>query len=77
WTDGRARPDARRFTTLIAPADGQDAQLQGGQPYPFFLAHPLLETPDTLGPLSDWQVEWKYDGIRAQLVRRQGSNWLW
>jgi len=77
WTDGRARPDARRFAALIAPADGQDAQLQGGQPYPFFLAHPLLETPDTLGPLSDWQVEWKYDGIRAQLVRRQGSNWLW
>jgi len=77
WTDGRARPDARRFAALIASADGQDAQLQGGQPYPFFLAHPLLETPATLGPLSDWQVEWKYDGIRAQLVRRQGSNWLW
>jgi DNA ligase-1 len=51
--------------------------LQGGQPYPFFLAHPLLESPETLGPLTDWQVEWKYDGIRAQLVRRHGSNWLW
>ncbi|BEV15432.1 ATP-dependent DNA ligase [Herbaspirillum sp. DW155] len=77
WTDGRARPDALRYAQLIAPAEGQDAQLQGGQPYPFFLAHPLLEPPDTLGPLTDWQVEWKYDGIRAQLVRRHGSNWLW
>lgn len=77
WTDGRARPDALRYAQLIAPAEGQDAQLQGGQPYPFFLAHPLLESPATLGPLTDWQVEWKYDGIRAQLVRRHGSNWLW
>lgn len=77
WTDGRARPDAERYAQLVAPAEGQDAQLQGGQPYPFFLAHPLLESPETLGPLTDWQVEWKYDGIRAQLVRRHGSNWLW
>ncbi|RAM66924.1 ATP-dependent DNA ligase [Herbaspirillum rubrisubalbicans] len=77
WTDGRARPDAERFAQLIAPADGQDHRLQGGQPYPFFLAHPLMDPPQTLGALSHWQVEWKYDGIRAQLVRRHGRNWLW
>ena len=30
-----------------------------------------------LGPPQDWQVEWKYDGIRGQLVRRAGQTWLW
>lgn len=77
WTDGRARPTAERFTQLVAPDGGQDHRLKGGQPYPFFLAHPLLEDPRTLGPLEHWQAEWKYDGIRAQLVRRHGANWLW
>jgi DNA ligase-1 len=27
--------------------------------------------------VSQWHVEWKYDGIRAQLVRREGKTWLW
>ncbi len=27
--------------------------------------------------LRDWLVEWKYDGMRAQLLRRDGVNWLW
>jgi DNA ligase 1 len=30
-----------------------------------------------LGPPTDWQVEWKWDGIRAQLVKRAGQAWLW
>ncbi|WDZ98300.1 ATP-dependent DNA ligase [Herbaspirillum sp. WKF16] len=77
WTDGRARPDADRFAQLIAPDDGRDHRLDGGQPYPFFLAHPLPDDPRTLGTLERWQVEWKYDGIRAQLVRRRGVGWLW
>lgn len=58
------------------------AQPTGGQPYPFFLAHALDDAPpealaDRLGPLQDWLAEWKYDGIRAQLVRRAGQTWLW
>jgi len=37
-----------------------------------------LETyPTTLGDLADWQVEWKWDGIRAQLIRRAGSLFIW
>jgi DNA ligase-1 len=34
-------------------------------------------SPATLGPVADWLVEWKYDGIRAQLVRRAGQLWIW
>lgn len=60
---------------------GGGASRTGGQPFPFFLAHPLqipLERFDAeLGEAGRWQVEWKWDGIRAQLVRRSGASWLW
>jgi DNA ligase-1 len=77
WIDGRVRPSAERYAQLIAPQSDAEHQLRGGQPYPFFLAHALQLAPDTLGPVADWLVEWKYDGIRAQLVRRSGQSWLW
>ncbi|WP_144630830.1 ATP-dependent DNA ligase [Bordetella genomosp. 13] len=47
------------------------------QPYPFFLASPLENDPASLGPIEDWQLEWKWDGIRAQLIRRHGEVALW
>jgi len=47
------------------------------QPYPFFLASPLEGGPAGLGPIEDWLVEWKWDGIRAQLIRRHGEVALW
>jgi DNA ligase-1 len=47
------------------------------QPYPFFLASPLEGAPEDLGDPKDWLVEWKWDGIRAQLIRRRGETWLW
>ncbi|WMD22084.1 ATP-dependent DNA ligase [Achromobacter seleniivolatilans] len=47
------------------------------QPYPFFLASPLESDPSALGPIAGWLVEWKWDGIRAQLIRRQGEVALW
>jgi len=77
WTDGRVRPTAAGFLQLIAAQSEDEHKLRGGQPYPFFLAHQLQGDPADLGALSDWQVEWKYDGIRAQLVRRGGQNYLW
>jgi DNA ligase-1 len=77
WTDGRVKPTGAGFLQLIAAQSDDEHKLRGGQPYPFFLAHQLAGDPAGLGPLSDWQVEWKYDGIRAQLVRRGGQNYLW
>jgi DNA ligase-1 len=78
WIDGRVRPSAERYAQLIAPQSDAEHALRGGQPYPFFLAHALQTDPAaTLGSITDWLVEWKYDGIRAQLVRRSGQSWLW
>jgi DNA ligase-1 len=46
-------------------------------PYPFFLAHPLQAEPETLGDPAHWLIEWKWDGIRAQIVKRDGRVWIW
>lgn len=81
YTDLSHRPTAQRYLALIAAESEDEHAQRGGQPYPFFLAHPLqlpLEQFETqLGPASDWLVEWKWDGIRAQLVKRDGRLWLW
>lgn len=82
YTDARATPSAARFAALIArDTGGADAPQDHGQPYPFFLAHQLDGALDSLderlGPVTQWQVEWKYDGIRGQIVRRAGQVWVW
>ena len=76
YTDARMPPSAERYAALLAPASQQTAS-DSGQPYPFFLAHAFEAPPELLGPCSDWLVEWKYDGIRAQAVKRGGRIWLW
>jgi DNA ligase-1 len=75
YTGTTTLPNAASFAALIAPGD--DAVAAAGQPYPFFLAHQLNDPPETLGPVEDWLVEWKWDGIRGQLVKRDGAIWLW
>jgi DNA ligase 1 len=79
YTDKTASPSAENYlrlisTSALAPADS-------GQPYPFFLAHPVegmaVDFDTTLGPVSHWLVEWKYDGIRAQVVKRNSRVWIW
>ncbi len=83
YTHIGARPTAADYDALIAPADADsaDGAARGGQPYPFFLAHPfnlpLAEFDATLGPPQDWLIEWKWDGIRAQLVQRGGQASIW
>ncbi|MBC2381605.1 ATP-dependent DNA ligase [Pseudomonas sp. WS 5106] len=81
YTDLSNRPTAEGYLKLIAAESSDEHAQRGGQPYPFFLAHGLaqpLEQFDTLlGSPADWQVEWKWDGIRAQLVKREGRLWVW
>ena len=77
WTDGKVSPTGAGFLKLIGAQSDDEHALRGGQPYPFFLAHPLQAAPDSLGDIGAWLVEWKYDGMRAQLLRRDGASWLW
>jgi len=81
YTDLSNRPNAASYLKLIAPESSEEHAQRGGQPYPFFLAHALAQPVETfealLGPPSNWQVEWKWDGIRAQVVKRDGKLWVW
>ncbi len=76
------QPSAADYAVLVAPENsGERNQKTSGQPYPFFLAHPFNLPLDgfeaALGSPENWLVEWKWDGIRAQLVRRAGQVWIW
>jgi ATP-dependent DNA ligase len=71
---GAWEPTAEFFERLIAP-DTRDADVS--RPYPFYLAYPLEQEPAALGDAGDWVVEWKWNGIRAQLIRRAGRTFLW
>ena len=82
YTHISGKPSAEDYGGLIAPeSDGERDFKTSGQPYPFFLAHPFnvpVEQFDALlGPPSDWIIEWKWDGIRAQIVKRAGTVSLW
>jgi DNA ligase 1 len=71
---GAWEPTAQFFKHLIA-SETHDADIS--RPYPFFLAYPVDSDLATLGDIADWQIEWKWDGIRSQLVRREGQSFLW
>jgi len=71
---GDWKPSGESYTRLVAP--GNEAP-EASSPYPFFLAYPLESELETLGAVSEWQAEWKWDGIRAQLLRRGGESYLW
>ncbi|HEY4556496.1 MAG TPA: ATP-dependent DNA ligase [Lysobacter sp.] len=76
---------AQRMLGAWTPSPGflrdllTDEELPGDreQPYPFFLASPLEADPSTLGAVGEWLLEWKWDGIRLQLIRRAGEVALW
>lgn len=71
---GRWQPTAAAWTALLGADDGT---ADVSRPYPFFLASQLDGAPDALGPVADWLAEWKWDGIRGQLVKRAGAVYLW
>jgi len=67
-------PSAQAFAALIGPESPAD---DPSRPYPFCLASPLDDPGAALGGRGDWLVEWKWDGIRAQLIHRDGQVFLW
>lgn len=65
---------AADFRALLDP-DTQQAD--HSQPYPFYLAYQLDGAVEALGPRAEWQIEWKWDGIRAQVIKRRGDVLVW
>jgi len=80
---GNWSPDEALIARLLSGADARD---DASRPYPLFLASPIEElaadgkesgSPRELGDVKEWQLEWKWDGIRAQLLRRGGETYIW
>nr|WP_294791855.1 ATP-dependent DNA ligase [uncultured Mucilaginibacter sp.] len=81
---GNWMPETYSYEQLTQKGDASD---DVSRPYPFFLAYPIQETSDkqksadelkvTLGNADEWQAEWKWDGIRAQLIKRDGQIFIW
>ncbi|MGL6268858.1 MAG: cisplatin damage response ATP-dependent DNA ligase, partial [Chitinophagaceae bacterium] len=71
---GKWDPAAMTFDQLVQGQGNEDNILQ---PFPFFLAHELAESLINLGDPSEWHAEWKWDGIRGQLIKRQGQWFVW
>ena len=75
---GGGRTEAAAYLDLLRP-EPQEADTR--RPYPFFLASALdgeaTAGAAALGPVAEWQAEWKWDGMRAQLVRRGAEVALW
>jgi len=71
---GDWQPTAAAFKALIDPAP---QAFDRSAPYPFYLASPLPAAASELGVIDDWVAEWKWDGIRAQLIRRADACHIW
>ena len=72
---GAWKPVPGAFENLLAHERGDD---DIARPYPFYLAYPLEKDPaKSLGRVEEWIIEWKWDGIRAQLIKRSGQIMLW
>ena len=69
---GTWEPTRRRRGRALVAEQTTDADIS--RPYPFYLAYALEDELETLGDAAEWQAEWKWDGIRAQLIRRDGQN---
>src|SRR5690606_1965265 len=73
---GEWQPTPEFFTSLLSPHD-EEHEAPIARPYPFHLAHPLESDAAELGNITEWQAEWKWDGIRSQVIKRSGEVFIW
>ena len=71
---GKWKPGEITYDELIA---GAHVNTDNSWPYPFCLAYALEAEPASLGGTDEWQAEWKWDGIRGQIVKRNGELFIW
>lgn len=71
---GNWHPDDTTWGTLIR---AENISADASRPYPFYLAYGLDGPVEIIGDTIDWRAEWKWDGIRGQLVLRDGQHFVW
>ena len=67
-------PDSLSYHELLFAQDSTDDL---SKPFPLQAASPLDKAPDSWANVEEWQIEWQWDGIRAQLIGRGGHTFLW
>ncbi|MGC3944030.1 MAG: ATP-dependent DNA ligase [Chryseolinea sp.] len=70
---GNWSPVDSTYTDLVLSEQSQDES----RPYPFYLAYALEDEVESLGDPQDWQAEWKWDGIRGQVIVRNQNLFVW
>lgn len=71
---GKWDPSTTVFEELLSE---QVTGIDASKPYPFYLAYALDQEPASLGETQDWQAEWKWDGIRGQIIKRNYDLFVW
>jgi DNA ligase-1 len=71
---GNWDPFATKFDELLSE---QATTVDISKPYPFYLAYALSDDVSSLGNEAEWQAEWKWDGIRGQMIKRNGELFVW
>ena len=71
---GNWDPSTTLFSNLLS---SEVVDVDHSKPYPFYLAYALEDEPETLGVPNEWQAEWKWDGIRGQLIKRNNELFVW
>jgi DNA ligase-1 len=71
---GNWKPDLQFYQQLLC-SETHDTDIS--RPYPFFLAYPLDDEIQNMGPVGEWHAEWKWDGIRSQVIKRKNSVFIW
>lgn len=71
---GKWDPFTINFSILT---NGTGITSDPSKPYPFYLAYPIEGKVEDLGDHQDWQVEWKWDGIRGQIIKRENELFIW
>lgn len=67
-------PTAEYYNALLTP----DITIERkSKPYPYFLASPAEKPEEVFSDWSEWSVEWKWDGIRCQVIKRDGEVFVW
>ena len=71
---GKWNVEEENFQDLIS---GTNINPDNSKPYPFCLAYPIEKEIHELENPEDWQAEYKWDGIRGQLIKRNKEIFLW
>ncbi|MEO6670975.1 MAG: ATP-dependent DNA ligase [Ferruginibacter sp.] len=71
---GNWDPSTLAFTELLST---EHSAADFSKPYPFYLAYALENEIALLGDPGEWQAEWKWDGIRGQIIKRNNELYVW